>query len=43
MNNIYMPIEVEEQVADFLATYGRDIFDMADFILSNLTENEIYA
>ena len=43
MNNIYMPIEVEEQVADFLATYGRDIFYMADFVLSNLTENEIYA
>lgn len=42
-NNLYIPIEVEEQIADFLATYGRDIFDVADDILGRLKWGEYYA
>lgn len=33
-NDLHMPIETEEIVADFLATYGRDVFAVADDILS---------
>lgn len=33
-NGLHMPIETEEIVADFLATYGRDVFAVADDILS---------
>jgi hypothetical protein len=34
--NYYMPIEVEEIVADFMSLYGRDIITLADDIMSNL-------
>lgn len=34
--NYYMPIEVEEIVADFLSLFGRNIFRLADDIMSNL-------
>lgn len=34
--NYYMPIEVEEIVADFLSLYGRNIVYLADDIMSNL-------
>lgn len=30
--NLDIPIETEEIIADFLATYGRDIFSVADDI-----------
>lgn len=43
VNNLYIPIEVEEQIADFLATYGRDIFAVADDILEGLKLEEYYA
>lgn len=33
-NDLHMPIETEEIVADFLATYGRDVFAVADDILN---------
>lgn len=32
----YMPIEVEEVVADFLSLHGRSIVRLADDIMSNL-------
>lgn len=31
--NLNIPIETEEIIADFLATYGRDVFIVADDIL----------
>lgn len=34
--NYYMPIEVEEIVADFMSLYGRNIVYLADDIMSNL-------
>lgn len=43
VNNLYIPIDVEEQIADFLATYGRDIFSVADDILERLKLDEYYA
>lgn len=33
--NLTMPIEVEEIVADFLATYGRNVFALADEIIKD--------
>lgn len=30
---LHIPIETEEIIADFLATYGRDVFDLADELL----------
>lgn len=36
--NIYMDIETEEIVADFLATYGREVFEIADILLIELME-----
>lgn len=33
-----MPIQTEELIADFLATYGRDIFAVADDILTRFAE-----
>lgn len=43
VNNLYIPIEIEEQIADFLSTYGRDIFAVADDILERLKWEEYYA
>lgn len=43
VNNLYIPIDVEEQIADFLSTYGRDIFSVADDILERLKWEEYYA
>ena len=43
VNNLYIPIDIEEQIADFLATYGRDIFAVADDILERLKLEEYYA
>lgn len=34
--NYYMPIEVEEVVADFMSLYGTDIVFLADDILKNI-------
>lgn len=36
--NIYMDIETEEIVADFLATYGREVFEIADRLLIEIME-----
>lgn len=36
--NIYMDIETEEIVADFLATYGREVFKIADRLLLEIME-----
>lgn len=36
--NLTMPIEVEEIVADFLATYGRNVFALADELISGFVE-----
>lgn len=33
-----IPIEIEEQIADFLASYGRDIIRTADEIFSRLVK-----
>lgn len=42
---ISLPIEVEETIADFVATYGTDIVDLTDAImkdlLSDFSENAI--
>lgn len=35
---LYIPVDVEEQIADFLATYGRDVFNMADTLLQEIIE-----
>lgn len=34
--NYYMPIEIEEIVADFMSLYGTDIVFLADDILKNI-------
>lgn len=34
--NYYMPIEVEEVVADFISLFGRDIVVLANGIMNNL-------
>lgn len=36
--DIYMDIETEEIVADFLATYGREVFEIADRLLLEIME-----
>lgn len=36
--NIYMPIGTEEIVADFLATYGREVFALADELIRGYME-----
>lgn len=36
--NLTMQIEVEEIVADFLATYGRNVFALADELISGYME-----
>lgn len=36
--NVYMDIETEEIVADFLATYGREVFKIADRLLLKIME-----
>lgn len=33
-HGLHIPIETEEIIADFLATYGRDVFSVADDILT---------
>ena len=35
---LYMDIDTEEIVADFLATYGREVFEIADRLLIELME-----
>ena len=39
--NLYIPIETEEIIADFLATYGRDIFLTADKIISEIVSRNV--
>lgn len=34
--NLHIPIDTEEIVADFLATYGRRVFDVADELLRKI-------
>lgn len=36
--NVYMDIDTEEIVADFLATYGREVFEIADRLLIEIME-----
>lgn len=36
--NVYMDIDTEEIVADFLAIYGREVFEIADRLLIELME-----
>lgn len=36
--NVYMDIDTEEIVADFLATYGREVFEIADRLLIEFME-----
>lgn len=35
-NNLVIPIETEEIIADFMSRYGRDIIYLADNIMNNL-------
>ena len=35
---LYMDIDTEEIVADFLTTYGREVFEIADRLLIELME-----
>lgn len=40
---LFIPIETEEMIADFLATYGRDVFSTADKIISEIvSRNPLY-
>lgn len=39
-NGLHIPIETEEIIADFLATYGRDVFNVADEILNRFYRKE---
>ena len=34
--NLHIPIEIEEMIADFLSTYGRDVIAVADDILKEV-------
>lgn len=34
--NLHLPIEFEELMCDFIATYGRDIIQTADYLFSNI-------
>ena len=36
--NVYMDIDTEEIVADFLTTYGREVFEIADRLLIEIEE-----
>lgn len=36
--NVYMDIDTEEIVADFLTTYGREVFEIADRLLIEIME-----
>ena len=36
--NVYMDIDTEEIAADFLTTYGREVFEIADRLLIELME-----
>lgn len=38
---IYLPLEVEETVADFVASYGRDIIEVADDIINVIISGNI--
>lgn len=33
---LHIPIEIEEMIADFLSTYGRDVIAVADNILKDI-------
>lgn len=35
-HNLHIPIETEEIIADFLATYGRYVFAVADGLIRNM-------
>lgn len=35
-HNLDIPIDTEEFIADFLATYGRGVFDVADELLTRI-------
>lgn len=37
-NNLYLPIETEEIIADFMSLYGRDIIYLADNILNSVLQ-----
>lgn len=39
--DLHIPIETEEIVADFLATYGRNVFDVADELLRKMMREAI--
>lgn len=39
--NLQLSQETEEKVADFIATYGRSIFDISDEIFAHLTVGKI--
>lgn len=34
--DLHIPIEIEEMIADFLSTYGRDVIAVADNILKDI-------
>lgn len=34
--DLFIPIDIEEQIADFIATYGRDVLQTADEIFKRL-------
>lgn len=39
--DISLPIEVEETVADFVATYGTDIVDLTNRIMQDILKNSL--
>lgn len=41
--NIYMSIDEEERLADWIATYGTDLISLLDSLMVILLENQLYA
>ena len=41
-HDLNIPIKTEELIADFLATYGRDVFDVADELLTRMMKVAIW-
>lgn len=40
--SIYIPVELEEIICDFLATYGREVFNVADDVINRFMRCKIY-
>lgn len=41
--NVYLPLEEEELLCDFVSTYGRDILELADYLFMIMNWRNYYA